>query len=146
VTIEQAIIAEILAQTKQGNTVTLVGFGEGETDVDITDGSTVSTVEFLESHGRSAMHITVGDVTYEHVRIGSDTAVGEGSLVDSEAGQVIAKAGWNYFLLEGDGSDGVHTPSFYLDVIKASIDAIAIEEVEAEQLRPRISPVVIRRL
>jgi hypothetical protein len=85
-------------------------------------------------------------VTYEHVRIGSDTAVGEASLVDSEAGQVIAEAGWNYFLLDGDGSGGVHNLSFYLDVIKASIDAIAIEEVEAEQLRPRISPVVIRRL
>jgi hypothetical protein len=70
VTIEQAIIAEILAQTKQGNTVTLVGFGEGETDVDITDGSTVSTVEFLESHGRSAMHTTVGDVRAREDRIG----------------------------------------------------------------------------
>jgi len=36
----------------------------------------------------------------------------------------LAKAGWNFFLVEGDGSDGVHNPSFVLDVISASIDAL----------------------
>jgi hypothetical protein len=69
----------------------------------------------------------VGDATYENVRIGSDTAVSGGSeltLVSSPAGQLIAKAGWNYFLIEGDGSEGVQNPSFALDVIKASIDAL----------------------
>ncbi len=116
-----------------GNTVTLVGMGEGETDVDITDGSTVSAVELTESHGRSAMDITVGDVTYEHVRIGSDTAVSGGdelTLVSSPAGQLIAKAGWNYFLIHGDGSEGAHNPSFTMDVIRASIAALAIEVEE----------------
>jgi len=128
--IEQAIVMEISAQTDLGNTVTLVGMGEGETDVDITDGSTVTAVELTESHGRIAMNITVGGETYEHVRTGRDTAVKDsggnelGTLVDSPAGQLIAKAGWNYFLVEGDGSDGVHNPSFVLDVIKASIDAL----------------------
>lgn len=128
--IEQAIVAEISAQTEQGNTVTLVKMGEGETDVNITDGSTVSAVELTESHGRIAMNITVSDTTYEHVRIGSDTAVkdasGEefGSLVDSPAGQIIAKAGWNYFLIHSDGSDGVHNPSFVLDVLRASVNAL----------------------
>ncbi len=76
--IGQAIIAEVVAQTEQGNTVTLVGFGEGGTDVEITDGTTVTAVEFLESHGRAVLNITVGDVTVEGVRFGSDTAVGEG--------------------------------------------------------------------
>ena len=40
------------------------------------------------------------------------------------AGQVIAKAGWNYFLLHGDGSEGVHNPSFTLTVINASLSAL----------------------
>lgn len=56
-------------------TVTLVGMGEDASDVDITDGSTVSAVAFLESHGRSTMDVTIGDETIEHVRIGSDTLV-----------------------------------------------------------------------
>ena len=36
----------------------------------------------------------------------------------------LARAGWNFFLVEGDGSDGVHNPSFVLDVISASIAAL----------------------
>jgi hypothetical protein len=35
------------------------------------------------------------------------------------------KVGWNYFLVEGDGSDGIHNPSFTMDVIRASIAALA---------------------
>lgn len=128
--IEQAIVAEILAQTEEGNSITLVGMGEDETDVDITDGGTVSAVELVESHGRIAMNITVDNTVYEHVRVGSDTSVKNasgdevGSLVDSEAGQLIAKAGWNYFLIEGDGSEGIHNPSFTLEVINASLKAL----------------------
>jgi hypothetical protein len=36
----------------------------------------------------------------------------------------LAKAGWNYFLIHGDGSHGVHNPPFTLDVIKASLAAL----------------------
>ena len=128
--IEQALLAEIVAQTSAGNTLTLVGMGEGETDVDITDGSTISALEFVESHGRQAMNITVGDKTYEHIRVNSDTMLKDaegneaGKLLDSEAGQLIAKAGWNYFLVEGDGSEGAHNPSFTIEVIEAAIGAL----------------------
>jgi ribosomal protein L31 len=122
--LEQAILAEINAQTGKGRAVKLVGFGEGGADVDIKDGATVTAVELTESHGRMAMNVTVGDQTYENVRLGSDTAVGSGSLLSSEAGQAIAKAGWNYFLIEGDSSKGVHNPTFVLDVIDASLKAL----------------------
>ena len=128
--IEQALLAEIVAQTSAGNTLTLVGMGEGETDVDITDGSTISALEFVESHGRQAMNITVGDKTYEHIRVNSDTMLKDaegneaGNLLDSESGQLIAKAGWNYFLVEGDGSEGAHNPSFTIEVIEAAIGAL----------------------
>ena len=122
--IEEAIIKEIVVQTSAGNTVTLKGMGPDESDVNISDGSTVTAVEFTESHGRLAMDITVGDKVYEHVRLARDTEVAGGTLIDSDAGQFIAKAGWNYFLIEGDGSQGVHNPSFTLQVVRASVDAL----------------------
>jgi hypothetical protein len=127
--LENAVLAEIVAQTDQGNTVTLVGMAEDGSDVAITDGTTVTAAELVESHGRMAANLTVGDVTYENVRLGSDTLVTSGgselgTLLDSDAGQVIAKAGWNFFLLEGDGSNGVHNPSFELDVIDATQAAL----------------------
>ena len=136
VALEQAIAAEILAQTGLGNTVTLVEMGEDGADVVIADGSTVTAVEFVESHGRSAMNLTMGDVVVEHVRLGSDTLVKSaggaelGSLLSSDAGQLIAKAGWNFFLIEGDGSHGIHNPSFVLDVAKASVAALSVEAPE----------------
>jgi len=128
--IEEAIVNEIMAQTSAGNTVTLKKMGADETDVNITKDSTVTALEFTESHGRLAMDIIIGDTTYEHVRLARDTEVKDsggnvvGTLIDSAAGQIIAKAGWNYFLIEGDGSEGVHNPSFTFEVLNASIDAL----------------------
>jgi hypothetical protein len=112
--IEQAIMAEVTAQTDAGNTVVLKKAGENDADVSITDGSAVTAVHLIETHGREAMDITVGGVTYEHLRLASDTAVKDsggneiGTLLSSDAGQLIAKAAWNYFLVEGDGSHGIH--------------------------------------
>jgi hypothetical protein len=36
----------------------------------------------------------------------------------------IVKAGWNYFLVHGDSSEGIHNPSFENAVIDASISAL----------------------
>lgn len=130
VVIEEAILKEIVAQTSAGNTLTLKKMGPDKSDVKITDGSAVTVVEFTESHGRLAMNITIGDITYEHVNLARDTEVKDsggnavGTLIDSAAGQIIAKAGWNYFLIEGDGSEGVHNPSFTFEVLNASMDAL----------------------
>ena len=128
--IEVAITKEVAVQTSAGNTVVLKAMGPDESDVNITRGSAVTAVEFVESHGRQSMNITVDDVVYEHVRMGRDTDVIDpdgnsvGTLLASDAGQRIVKAGWNYFLIEGDGSEGVHNPSFTLEVVGASVDAL----------------------
>jgi len=128
--IEKAILAEIAAQTKAGNTLILVKMGPDEFDVEIADASTVTVIELTESHGRQAMNITVGGTTYEHVRLGGDTQVKDssgnalGTLLESPGGQLIAKAGWNFFLIEGDGSEGVHNPSFTFEILNASMDAL----------------------
>ena len=70
-------------------------------------------------------------MTAEHVRPVSDTemrstigSVLSITLPDSANGQTIAKAGWNYFLLHGDGSGGIHNPTFTLNVLNASINAL----------------------
>jgi len=57
------------------------------------------------------------------VQMGDITTDGETALI--AAGDPLIKAGWNYFLLHGDGSEGVHNPSFTMDVIRASIAALA---------------------
>jgi len=118
--IEAAILAEIAAQTGAGATVVLKGVGEGDTDVAITSASVV-TVNLTEYHGRMAMDITVDGLAYEHVQLASGTGVGEGTLLTSDAGSLIHKAGWNYFLLHNDGSHGVHNPSFVNDVVTATL-------------------------
>jgi hypothetical protein len=46
------------------------------------------------------------------------------SQAGSPAGQLIAKTGWNYWLIHGDGSEGVHNPSFTFDVIDAAPAAL----------------------
>lgn len=53
-----------------------------------------------------------------------------GSVKDSTNANVIPltspiiKAGWNYYLIEGDASFGVHNPSFAVDVLWNSIQAL----------------------
>lgn len=73
-----------------------------------------------EERGHGNLELAIGSDTLVEGFGGSEL----GTLVDSEAGQLIAKACWNLFLIEGDGSDGVHNPSFVLDVIQASVDAL----------------------
>ena len=122
--IEEAIAAEIAAQTAAGNTVTLKAMGEGGVDVLITATSVVTDIVLTESHGRQAMDLDVDGVHYSHVTLASGTTVGDGTLLSSDAGLLIAKAGWNYFLLHNDSSEGVHNPSFVSDVLAATLAAL----------------------
>jgi hypothetical protein len=123
--IEAAIIDEITAQIDAGNTVTLVEAGEGGADVVIMDAATVTAVELTEYRGRLAMNVTVGGTNYGNVQLDGDTEVDGGTLIDSAAGQIIAKAAWNYFLIHGDDSHGVHNPSWTNAVLNGAIDALA---------------------
>jgi hypothetical protein len=43
------------------------------------------------------------------------------NLIESVQGQVIAKAGWNYYMLDHDGSYGAHSPNLALEIIESSI-------------------------
>jgi hypothetical protein len=48
----------------------------------------------------------------------------DGETTAFEPGDVLVKAGWNYFLLHGDGSHGIHNPSFTMDVLRATMTAL----------------------
>ena len=56
------------------------------------------------------------------VQLGDVTTDGKTALI--AANDVLVKAGWNYYLLHGDASNGVHNPSFTQNVINASIAAL----------------------
>ncbi|MFH1651843.1 MAG: hypothetical protein ABID87_07090, partial [Chloroflexota bacterium] len=52
----------------------------------------------------------------------ADITDGTNPLVS--ASDALVKAGWNYFLIHGDGSEGVHNPAFVNDVLDATIAAL----------------------
>jgi len=128
--LETAIANEITAQTTAGNTVTVTGDDETGTETTrvVTDGNTVSKVVFTGSHGRQAMDLTFTDgQTITHIQLAGGTVVSGGvdlTFISSAAGQLIAKAGWNYFLIEGDGSLGVHNNKFSQTIMQAAIAAL----------------------
>ena len=69
--------------------------------------------------------VTVGGVSYTV----KSFEVGIGSIFSNSAmttnvyalsGNMV-RAGWNYYLIEGDQSKGIHNPSFASNVLKASL-------------------------
>lgn len=122
--IESALIQEMADQIAAGNNVVLVEAGEDDADVTITSADQISALDLTEYHGRMAMDITVDDTEYQHIQLGRGTKVGDGNLLSSDRGQTIAKATWNFLLVESDDSEGVHNPGFVNDVLTASIDAL----------------------
>jgi len=56
------------------------------------------------------------------VQLGSITTDGTKALIATS--DPLVRAGWNYFLVHGDGSKGVHNPTFAVDVLQASINAL----------------------
>jgi cytochrome c553 len=61
-------------------------------------------------------------VTTAEVQLGNITTDGTKTVVAFT--DVLVKAGWNYFLLHGDGSGGIHNPAFAEEVIDATLNAL----------------------
>jgi hypothetical protein len=107
---------------------------------DVTlDKANITSIEPTEPHGQQGFILkfdTPVEVTYApegeeahtlsltevQVQLGDFTTDGTAPLI--ETSDPLVKAGWNYFLIHGDSSGGVHNPSFSMDVIRASIDAL----------------------
>jgi hypothetical protein len=115
---------------------------------DVTlDKANIVSAEPTEPHGQQGFILTFEtpvDVTYApeeeeshtlsltevQVQLGDFTTDGETAVFDPS--DPLVKAGWNYFLIHGDGSGGIHNPSFTMDVIRATIAALPVEEAPAE--------------
>lgn len=109
-------------------------------DAVTVDAANIVATEPTEPHGRQGFILTFKtpvEVTYSpegmtphkmsltqaEVRIADITTDGETALIAED--DVLAKAGWNYWLIHGDGSHGVHNPTFTLNVLKATIAALS---------------------
>lgn len=124
--IEAALLKLIGDQITAGYTVNV---GTGASLRTITNMALVSGIELSEASGRQAIivHFTDGTATgatslanVKVVRPAPLTTVEIYALTDGK----LAKAGWNYFLIHGDGSKGVHNPTWTLEVLDASRDAV----------------------
>jgi len=121
--IENSLLALMADQIVAGNTIDLNG------QVEITDVGQVKELVFGESHGRQAITVILTDdtvlgpfaVTDVDVKDGDGTVLG--NLYDL-ADPRLAKAGWNWNLINNDGSLGVHNPGFAFRVLDASVNAL----------------------
>ncbi|MDP2743998.1 MAG: carboxypeptidase regulatory-like domain-containing protein [Dehalococcoidia bacterium] len=79
-----------------------------------------SPVTFTYSPQGEAPHSMV--LNEAEVQLGDITTDGKTPLIPLS--DVLVRAGWNYFLIHGDGSEGIHNPAFTMEVIEASIKAL----------------------
>jgi hypothetical protein len=83
--------------------------------------ASITAVELAEIAGQQGATITVAGRKVQ-TQIGElRDAQGRPSFATADP---IVKAGWNFWLLEGDGSWGVHNPRFVRQVVLATLDAL----------------------
>lgn len=86
--------------------------------------STVQRVELSEFHGQPALVITLQDGTRFGNNVtkffvpGTTTAA---VPVDNATTKIVAKAFYNYLLVHGDGTHGMHNPAFVKGVLDATL-------------------------
>ncbi|MHC4971901.1 MAG: carboxypeptidase-like regulatory domain-containing protein [Planctomycetota bacterium] len=106
----------------------------GDIDLDADNHPMITLTEY---RGRQAMNISVNGVWVNNVRMAGDTRVvangadpveTDPTLLDTGNGQILAKAGWNVWLIHGDGSHGIHYPSFTNAVlVNTAIELMAMD-------------------
>ncbi len=94
----------------------------------------VTAIELYESHGQPAVKIMLGATGFG-TRIGDikqantttnlfTVSTGSGGTLAAGADQTLARAVYNYLLLHGDGTEGVHNPGFVDDVLDNTLAAL----------------------
>ncbi len=107
VTVEASNITSLSPTEPHGQQGYIVNFA---TPVDFTyspAGETPHTVSLMQAQ----------------VQLG-DFAMADGTTKIIAAGDPLVRAGWNYFLIHGDASKGIHNPSFTQAVLNASQAAL----------------------
>ncbi|MFO0588278.1 MAG: cytochrome c3 family protein [Polyangiaceae bacterium] len=119
----------------------------GTAPSNVTVSQLASKITFEENHGQIGLILTLpSNVSWQpvngagncgaqissnvlHVQLGSvrntlsNTCNSAGALIVPATSPVV-KAGWNYFLFEGDSSKGIHNPSFTVDTLWKTIQAV----------------------
>jgi hypothetical protein len=130
--LEDAIRYELAAQL---DPVTRPGWywklSSGSTVIQIYDVAAIEALALVETQGRQGAQITLGGLTVSSrlssIQLYDGMNVSQGTFIaqSGSRGQVLLRAGWNYWLLHGDNSKGVHHPAFYGDVIGRSRTELA---------------------
>lgn len=120
--VENRILAVLEEQIAAGNTLDLNG-------VELTTTDSIAGLDFGESRGQQAVTLIFDDDSeVGPVRLSTIDIVRPEPMAPVPfyivAGEDLLKAGWNYNLVNNDGSRGVHNPSFVLEVLDASRDAV----------------------
>ncbi|UCD78317.1 MAG: hypothetical protein JSW26_23355 [Desulfobacterales bacterium] len=121
--IEAAIRVLIEQQIAAGNRVDLGG------QATITDAAVIDEIVFGDSRGRQAITVnftdatSVGPVGMNSVRV-LDADGNNLGLLYGFTDESLPKAGWNYLLINNDGSRGVHNYLFVVNVLSTSINAL----------------------
>ena len=130
--LETAIRNVMQAQIRAGNSIDLNGLKT------IRNASDITGVEFISSHGRQGVNVTLtGGVKVSDLSLATVKVVRPaGTPVElySVADPAIGKAGWNYFMVESDKSKGVHNPAFVNSALDVS--TFAVSSVNAAATSP----------
>lgn len=103
------------------------------------DKTNIASIELVEPHGQigfifkfkqevSFTYSPAGEQPHTlslaeaQIQLGDITSDGKKAIISPS--DILVKAGWNYFLLEGDSSFGIHNPGFIDDVLRSSIEAL----------------------
>src|SRR5436305_257917 len=130
--LQNAVKNSMVAQLRLGNAIDLNGMKT------IKSASDVAGIEFISSHGRQGVAVTlkdgskVSDLSLQSVKVvrPAGAAVELYSVTDTN----VAKAGWNYLMIEADKSKGVHNPAFVNSALDVSI--FAVKSVNAAAANP----------
>lgn len=86
------------------------------------DPATITSVHLVTVAGQQGVEFTLVGGRKLQTQIGElRDAAGRPSFATSDP---IVRAGWNYWLVEGDGSWGIHNPRFVRQVVLNSLDAL----------------------
>jgi len=120
---EDRVVELIEEQIAAGATIDLDG------DATVTEAGVITRVELGDFRGRQAFTVffeddtSVGPISASNIDVVRPDPLPTVELYEV-AGEGLIKAGWNIILLEADGSRGVHNPSFVLEVLDATRDAV----------------------
>jgi mono/diheme cytochrome c family protein len=121
--LEKTITGKILAAKDR---IQVITSWDPKTDQDTpnvsVDPATIASVELTEIHGQQSVKLNLTGGRALHSQLGNlKDSAGRPTFATSDP---VVRAGWNYFLLHGDGSEGIHNPRFYRQTILATLDAL----------------------